>query len=564
MNRQALTLLGLLVGCSGVLAQDPALLIPPPETGIPSFDPNRALPPTPISWKAGPPPGPSSSDPNRPASPAPAAPAVLPETATPGGTAQVPPLQGVQEVFDQKAQELERLLAAQGQAQNAQDNEKLRKQIELLQKEIEVLQKMAILLGDQLRKSDRQIASLESRSLQAARRDQEVTGAIDDLRDAVDAPTRQDPWLPGPLKELFDASGNNESPLSIYGALSAFYQKFPHTKGAGEFGFGEFDPFFLLKLNDWILLEAEVVFSPTGADADQVQADFIINDWLTIVAGRWIAPISWFNERQDPAWMNKLPDFPLMFRQAAFDFSLNGLQARGSAYVAGSPVKVEYAVFTGNGVAIEDPTTLNGLTNLQNVADSSHGVNDAMAFGGRVGFWVPEVGVSGGVAAMFNRPYNNDPTVATGIELYDIYLNYHRGNWDFRFEADIMHQRTPALPPPDMSGDPPADKMWIRRRGLYAQLAYRPYDASNPILRNLECAARYSRVRFDGYDQTALDIGGFGSPLDAPVDRDQFTFGINYYVYPSLILKGAYQINREHNGMNLNDNVFLAQIAWGF
>jgi hypothetical protein len=103
----------------------------------------------------------------------------------------------------------------------------------------------------------------------------------------------------------------------------------------------------------------------------------------------------------------------------------------------------------------------------------------------------------------------------------------------------------------------------IRRRGMYAQIAYRPYDASNLILQNTEVVFRYSRARFRGIDPNALDLTVFESPVTAPVDRDQYTFGINYYVYASLALKFAYEINQEH-GINLHDDVFLAQLAWGF
>jgi hypothetical protein len=75
---------------------------------------------------------------------------------------------------------------------------------------------------------------------------------------------------------------------------------------------------------------------------------------------------------------------------------------------------------------------------------------------------------------------------------------------------------------------------------------------------------RYSRARFSGFDPTALDLTAFDSPVDVPVDRDQYTFGINYYFYPSLVLHLAYEINHERNDIHLKDDVFLAQLAWGF
>src|SRR5262249_21180633 len=158
---------------------------------------------------------------------------------------------------------------------------------------------------------------------------------------------------------------------------------------------------------------------------------------------------------------------------------------------------------------------------------------------------------NGGISLFFNRPYGEDG--GTDVNLWDIDLNYHKGNWDARFEYAYMFEETTAFLDSN-----------IHQKGFYAHLAYRPYDACNNCLENLEAVVRYSRARFKGIDPTALDLTAFETPVDAPVDRDQYTFGINYYLYPSCVLKFAYEINKEHGGINLHDNVFLAQLAWAF
>ena len=56
---------------------------------------------------------------------------------------------------------------------------------------------------------------------------------------------------------------DNETPLSIYGALAFGYSKIQHQPGG--FYFGEFTPDFLLKLNDWIFLEAEIGIGADGS-----------------------------------------------------------------------------------------------------------------------------------------------------------------------------------------------------------------------------------------------------------------------------------------------------------
>src|SRR5262249_10880934 len=155
--------------------------------------------------------------------------------------------------------------------------------IELLQKQIETLEKLVKLLAEQLKKQtpalekvQMQAATLEARSVQAARRDVELANAVDDLHEHQDAQERYGPQLPAALKELFLASGTNETPLSIYGTLAVGYSKIfgdaasaangigrPSTPGA--FYFGEFTPDFLLKLNDWIFLEAEISVGPEAS-----------------------------------------------------------------------------------------------------------------------------------------------------------------------------------------------------------------------------------------------------------------------------------------------------------
>jgi hypothetical protein len=454
-------------------------------------------------------------------------------------------------LLQQDIQDLQLQLAA-AQKGDKQDD-KQTKQIQLLQKQIDAQQKMIELLLDHVKKqplAGTPVEELQTRSRQAAQRSQETSQAIDNISEHLDALERNGPRLPATLKELFMPSGTNETPLSIYGVLVANYELFPHERGEGKPTFDGLEPIILLQLNSYILLESELEFHLDGVEVGYAQADFIINDWLTFVAGRYLAPIGWFNERMHPAWINKLPDFPLSEEVVGLaDFSLNGIQLRGGKYLFGSEVKLEYSLYVANGLGLPG-TDLTSLADLGGFKDTTKDANDSIAWGERVGLVIPEWGVWVGFSTFFNRPYGEDR--GTDIDLYDIDVNYHKGDWDFRFEwADMFEETNLFL----------ADN--IHRRGFYAQIAYRPYDCSNRILRNFEFVFRYSQARFRGIDPLGLDLTVFESPVNAPVDRDQYTFGINYYVYPSLALKFAYEMNKEH-GINLQDDVFLAQIAWGF
>lgn len=451
-----------------------------------------------------------------------------------------PPVPWLQPLPDQRIRKVAAVLGEQPEGKEAKDVDRLRKEIESLQQQLDVLRLRSATLAVQAR--------------QSAQRDQELANAVDDLREQTDADRRWGPRLPAPLKELFLPSQTNESPLSIYGVFAVGYN---HENGVpgkpGGFYFGEFSPQFLLMLNDKCLLEAEISVGPNGSvDAPRAQIDWIVSDWLTVVAGRFEAPIGFFNERLNHPWINKLPDAPLMFRQVCpTDLSLIGLQARGSCYLGNLPVKIEYAAYASNG--LQNNVTapgLNDVANLQGLENTYDVVTNDPAVGGRLGFWAPEIGLMGGVSFFHNGDYL--PQREDQINLWNLDLNWHQGNWDFRAEYAETFQQATFLPDP------------IRRRGMYAQLAYRPLHVECEYVRNTEVVFRYSWARFKGIDPTALDLTLFDSKVDVPVNRNQYTVGVNYYFYPSLVLRLAYEFNHELGPVRLHDNVLMAQLAWGF
>jgi hypothetical protein len=267
--------------------------------------------------------------------------------------------------------------------------------------------------------------------------------------------------------------------------------------------------------------------------------------------GFFIAPIGFWSERLDPRWINKLPDIPLVMRQVIPDgLTMTGLQFRGAKYLFGSPVKMEYSVFATNGLGVPGAGKAADWADLGALIGTTGSVNNAMAYGGRIGFWLPERGINFGVSELVNAPYS----AADGavISIWQPYFNYHRGNWDFRFEYGDMFERTKSF-----IGNN------IGRRGFYTQVAYRNYQSIHKQLQRLEAVFRFSDARFSGIDQVHLDPTTFSPVMAAPVNRNQYAIGLNYYFYPSVILKTAYQINQEL-GKSLHDNVFMMQFVANF
>jgi hypothetical protein len=479
--------------------------------------------------------------------------------------------------------EIEALRTQQAALSAAAQDDDQKKRIDILQQEIRTLEKMVNLLAKKVKetpaapapanldKIQLQTATLESRSVQAALRDQELAGSLNDLRDHVDSQERYGPWLPAPLKELFLPSGNSETPLSIFGALAFGYSKIignpatttggPRASTPGGFYFGEFTPDFLLKLNDWILLEAEIGITANGSVSagSFAQADFFINDWLTISAGRFVAPIGFFNLRLNNPWINKLPadapgSGPLLWQQVLPTLSMLGVEANGAFYLGNSPIKMEYSVYVSNGLNLTPATpgspTVSELANLENMTNTFTVIQNKSTVGGRLGFWWPEVGLEQGFSALYNPGYLAG--FGDSIRLWAVDLNYHHGNWDVRAEYGITYQDAKDFVRKD-----------ITRQGLYAQVAYRPLDCGIRYLDNFEAVYRYGYVNFSGIDPTALDLTTFSTPMDVPVRRQQNEFGINYYLARRMVLKCAYQINDEPR-FHQHDNQFLTELAWGW
>ena len=460
--------------------------------------------------------------------------------------------QGLQQVLEQTARELKAL-----KDEYARERERQQKQAELQQKQIEVLEKTTRLLADRLKAQEAaptaleplesKTAILEARSQQAARRDQELLDAEGELREALDAQARRS-QLPFTAREYFFPTETNETPLAIYGQIAGGYRK--QNGRNGLFQSPSFDPWFLLQLNKRFLLSVNPYVFSSGIAHGQAQVDYYATDWLTVTVGRFLTPIGSFNERLSPQWINKLPDIPVMFRQVVPLTSTDGIQLRGSRYLGGLPLKLEYSLYVGNGFEFATkPTTITPVANLQALTGSPDQVS-ARAYGGRLGLWAPLPGVNFGFSGYTNGIFS--PGSMNHYALWDFDFNYHRGNWDFRAEYANNYQEASSFQPRN-----------IDRRGLYAQFAYRNYKSQHRFLQNLEGVFRYGFADFDGITASKLNQSAFGTTFDIPVNRNQYTFGLNYYFYPSMALRLAYEINTE-KALRLNDNVFLAQAVWAF
>jgi hypothetical protein len=458
--------------------------------------------------------------------------------------------------------ELKELGQAQAQAKGAEGPEidRLKAQIDLQQKQIDVLLKMTQLLADQAKKQpgtsaaveklEEQAAGQEARINSAAQRDQELARAHEELLEQVNAAVRAGPVLPSTLRELFLPSRTNESPVALYGLLSSDFVAFSQQNSSFQNPTLQLHPYVLT--NERWLMSANVILLSDALTICRMQAEWFINDNLTFVAGRFYSPLGFFTERLRLDWVFKTPDVPLMFNQVyPQNLFFDGLQLRGSRYLFDWPVKLEYVGFVANGLSIAGSNLSPKVySDMSNLTDTGLAITGAKAYGGRVGLSFPRMGLIAGLSGLANQAYDS---AGHQLTLWDVDVNYHKGNWDARFELAKTDQQAPAQP--------------IRRFGFYAQLAYRQYNNTNPILQKLEYVFRFDHTQFDGINlqQTGINFGGYDNIYARmPLDRNRFTYGVNYWFTPSLALKLAIEIYDELGVPSLRDNGFIGQLTWGW
>jgi hypothetical protein len=173
------------------------------------------------------------------------------------------------------------------------------------QKQIDVLLRMTQLLSDQAKtqpgtseaveKLEEQAAGQEARINRAAQRDQELALAHDNLLEQVNAPSSPGSSLPSTLRELFLPTRTNESPVAFYGQLNEDF--FAFSKQNTSFGSPSLQIHPYVLLNERWLMSANVILLSSSLEICRMQAEWFINDHLSLVAGRFYSPLGFYSER---------------------------------------------------------------------------------------------------------------------------------------------------------------------------------------------------------------------------------------------------------------------------
>ncbi|HED19768.1 MAG TPA: hypothetical protein ENI74_09760 [Gammaproteobacteria bacterium] len=423
------------------------------------------------------------------------------------------------------------VLAAVASTTSFADSEmdKMRKTVETLQKQLEQVQ-------EQLKAREEKPATpAQSRTAQEA----PVTRKeMDELR-----------------KEVATASEwrSPNTLIHMAGYSSVGYEKTQGNNDDGSFNVGQFAPIFHFQYRDLVMLESELEFEveddgSTNTALEYLTIDLIMNDYATLVAGKFLSPIGQFRQNLHPTWVNKMASPPPGFgHDGAAPVSDLGVQVRGG-YPLGK-VRTNYALFVSNGPELTSATddgvnfTLDGV-DAEGFNKDSDGTK---VFGGRLGV-LPmrglEVGISGATGEASVSKYE-DELLATTVKItdqgkrdYDVY------GADFNFQYRSVGVR----------GEYVKSKVGSSNKGLTAS------GSANWETWYTQAAYRFLPTRFEA----VLRYTDFDSAVDSR-DQEQWGVGLNYLFTSNFIAKVNYEFNNGNGNSSVaDDNRFLAQLAYGF
>lgn len=330
--------------------------------------------------------------------------------------------------------------------------------------------------------------------------------------------------------------------LAGYGAVG--YTDNEASKG--RFSQVQFAPIFHYQYKDLMMLESELEITndpdgETTTGLEYLTLDLFLNDYTTLVAGKFLSPLGQFRQNLHPNWINKLPSAPPGFgHDGAAPISDTGLQLRGG-FPLGS-VRSNYALYVSNGPEL-DAASEDGEVELEGIMAEGRtsDVDGDKVYGGRFGLLpIPELEVG--------LSYATGKAAITSLDMMGVTGEPSR-------DYDVVG----------------GDFAWQRRnlslRGEYVQTEVGGDGSGGATASGggkwetwyTQAAYRFLPTKFEG----VVRYTDFDSP-HASADQKQWALGVNYVFASNVIGKLAYEFNDGQAGAAADNNSFLAQIAYGF
>jgi len=323
----------------------------------------------------------------------------------------------------------------------------------------------------------------------------------------------------------------------------------------GSFKIGSFSPIFHFQYRDLVMLESELEFGvaddgSTDVALEYTTIDFFLNDYVTLVAGKFLSPIGQFRQNLHPSWINKMPALPPGFGEegGAAPVSETGVQLRGGFPIAS--MRSNYAIYVANGPELTATTDYGTNYALEDVEAEGFGSDrdGKKVYGGRFGL-LPMPGLELGVSGATGKA-----AVTTGVDesLVD------------PVSTDLNDEKSRDY---SVIG---ADFNWLHKgfhvRGEYVKTRIGSADRGLTKSSGARWTTWYTQAAYRFLPtkwETVIRYTDFNSAVDSD-DQKQVALGLNYLFTNNFMAKMAYEFNDGQKKSTADDNRFLAQLAYGF
>lgn len=314
---------------------------------------------------------------------------------------------------------------------------------------------------------------------------------------------------------------------------------------------------------DWIKFHSETelehAFVNDGdgeVSLEQAYFDFLLSDSFNIRAGRILTPVGIINQTHEPTTFNGVERPSFAVNIIPTTWSSDGVGIFGSI----NP-RLNYEAYVVAGLDGDKFTKSSGIRNGRIKERPS--LNDP-AFTARLDYHPIMLGENGdqslrlGLSGYFGGLDNKDQGANSGkggeIALTSADFEYSVSKFDFRGAiANININGAREL---TAGGGGVAEEIF----GWYLEGAYHFMPESWKIgkLKNADATAF---VRYDNYDTQHKMPTGIAR--DKAQDREEWTFGVNFYLTPNFVIKADYQV-RNDAGSSDRDDLFNLGIGWDF
>ena len=321
----------------------------------------------------------------------------------------------------------------------------------------------------------------------------------------------------------------------------------------GSFSLGSFSPIFHFQYKDIVMLESELELEvgedgETETTLEYLTIDWFVNDYMTLIGGKFLSPIGQFRQNLHPSWINKMASAPPGFgHDGAAPVSDLGFQLRGGFPIG--RVRTNYALFASNGPELKAEMELEDGEiefELDGVEAEGFGtdIDGEKTYGGRLGV-IPfagfEVGFSAATgSATVTSIEDGDSSLLSGEGARDYDVIGADFSWQFQ-GLDLRGEYVETEVGADNGLGTAASEgaVW---ETWYTQAAYR-FDQSK-----WELVVRYTD--FDSAHNSQ--------------DQKQWALGVNYLFTNNFIGKAGYEFNDGISGGDADQDRLLLQMAYGF